>query len=273
MISQYKQQGATLIVVLMLLIIITIIGVVGVRHSMTSLNIATNSQINELLRQSSDSAMLALEDADKLDQLSTASGVLGFISRPENSNKELVFCFDKNKSNSFDISQASMVEFIDSNIADEQQGEGTESNQSNQNGKVNSNRLGKRGFCNPSEAKFYTSQRNAVITQVAIKRSTAGVLEPAFSNYVTGTDFVSAKTQNNERFTIYATSVLPSIGGAKKTDIYACLSTHLNSNIQSLSISVNDTEAMTVSKCLENLGVPYITQVADYSYKVGFVGE
>lgn len=267
MISQYKQQGATLVVVLILLIIITIIGVVGVRHSMTSLNIATNSQINELLRQSSDSAMLSLEDADKLGQLATASGILGFISRPENNNKELVFCFNKKKNNSFDISQASIVEFIDNNLVEE------ENQQTDQKRKVKNNRLGSRGFCDPRKAEFYTSQRNAVITQVAIKRSTAGVLEPAFSNYVTGTDFISAKTQNNERFTIYATSVLPSIGGAKKADIYACLSQHLNSNIQSLNLNLNDKDATTVSQCLEVLGVPYITQVADYSYNVGFVGN
>jgi Tfp pilus assembly protein PilX len=248
--SPMRQHGSTLVVVLIMLVIITIIGVVGVRHSMTSLNIATNSQINELLRQSSDSAMLALEEVSDLEQLSTASGILGFISQPENSNKELVFCFKKNTGIAFNISDASMLEFTGSAVTN-----GT---------------LGNRGFCQPSDAKFYTSQRNAVLTQVAIKRSTAGVLEPAFSNYVTGTDFESAKTQNNQRFTIYATSVLPSVGGATKADIYACLSEHLNSNVQSLTLDTSSKAATTVSKCLENLGVPYITQVADYSYMVGF---
>lgn len=248
--SHLRQQGATLIVVLIMLVIITIIGVVGVKHSMTSLNIATNSQINELLRQSSDSAMLALEEVSDLEQLSTASGILGFISQPENANKELVFCFKKSQGLAFDISQASMVEFTGS--------------------AVRNSTLGQRGFCDPRSANFYTSQRNAVLTQIAVKRSTAGVLEPAFSNYVTGTDFVSAKTQNNERFTIYATSVLPSIGGATKAQVYACLSQHMNSNVQSLNLNLSSDAAITVSKCLENLGVPYITQVADYSYMVGF---
>jgi hypothetical protein len=87
---------------------------------------------------------------------------------------------------------------------------------------------------------------------------------------VTGTDFESARTQNNERFTIYATSVLPSVGGAEKDQIYKCLSKHMNSNVQSLTLELSSDAAKTVSKCLEDLGVPYITQVADYSYMVGF---
>ncbi|WP_407409059.1 PilX N-terminal domain-containing pilus assembly protein [Acinetobacter sp.] len=248
--SRVQQKGSTLVVVLIMLVIITIIGVVGVRHSMTSLNIATNSQINELLRQSSDSAMLALEDVSDLEQLSTANGILGFISQPENLNKELVFCFKKNQGIAFTINQASMLEFTSTGIRN--------------------STLGKRGFCKPKNSLFYTSERNAVLTQVAIRRSTAGVLEPAFSNYVTGTDFVSAKTQNNERFTIYATSVLPSVGGANKDDIENCLSNHFSGSIQSLSLNIDSPAATTVSQCLEKLGVPYITQVADYSYMVGF---
>lgn len=254
-ISSRQQQGSTLVVVLIMLVIITIIGVLGVRQSMTSLHVATNSQINELLRQSSDSAMLALEKSTDLAELATASGILGFISQPENANKELVFCFRKNQGIAFNLSQASMLELRGSTV-------------------LNSG-LGNRGFCQPKQHLFYTSQRNAVITQVAVRRSTAGVLEPAFSNYVVGTDFVSAKTQNNQRFTVYATSVLPSVGGASKEEIYACLSTRFSGATQSamldpLKEDEQNSAASTVSKCLEGLGVPYITQVADYSYMIGF---
>ena len=39
-----NEQGATLIVVLILLVIMTVIGTLAVRNSLTSLNIATNSQ-------------------------------------------------------------------------------------------------------------------------------------------------------------------------------------------------------------------------------------
>lgn len=245
-----SQQGATLIVVLMMLIVITILAVLGIRQSMTSLNIATNSQINELLRQSSDAAILALENVTDLNELSTMTGILGFISQPENQNKELVFCFKKNEGLAFKIHQASLLEFT--GVA------------------VKNSALGARGFCQPTKSSFYISQRNAVLTQVAIKRSSADVLEQAFSNYVTGTDFESSKTQNNQRFTVYVTSVLPAIGRAKKDDIYDCLSKHLNGRVQSLTLNIDSDAAKTVSQCLANLGVPYITQKADYSYMVGF---
>ncbi|MEG1856635.1 MAG: PilX N-terminal domain-containing pilus assembly protein, partial [Acinetobacter sp.] len=46
-ISYRQQRGATLIVVLILLLIITVIGIFAIRTAMTSLNIATNSQISQ----------------------------------------------------------------------------------------------------------------------------------------------------------------------------------------------------------------------------------
>ena len=49
-----QQRGATLIVVLIMLLIITIVGVMAIRIAMTSLNIATNSQIGQLLMQTGD---------------------------------------------------------------------------------------------------------------------------------------------------------------------------------------------------------------------------
>ena len=52
-----KQEGATLIVVLILLVIITMIGTLAIRSSLTTLNIATNSQAQQLLVQNSDSAI------------------------------------------------------------------------------------------------------------------------------------------------------------------------------------------------------------------------
>lgn len=48
------QRGATLIVVLILLLLITILGILAIRTAITSLNIATNSQIGQLLVQTGD---------------------------------------------------------------------------------------------------------------------------------------------------------------------------------------------------------------------------
>lgn len=51
-----KQRGATLIVVLFLLLAIIVLGTLAVRQSLVSLNIATNSQAQQLLLQNSDAA-------------------------------------------------------------------------------------------------------------------------------------------------------------------------------------------------------------------------
>lgn len=247
----HSQKGAALIVVLLLLVVITLIGVMAIRQSLTSLNVATNSQINELLRQSSDAVMLAFETTNQFSQLNSATGILGFIRQPENLNKELVFCFQKGQNLALNISQASLV-------------------QVNTSGQINSLAFGERGFCKPKENKFYTSKRNAVITQVTVKRAPVSNDQP-FSNYVVGTDIVSAKTQNNDRFLIYATSLVPSVGGASKEKIYQCLSRYMSSQS---AISALDDETtkknLTVSTCLEQLGVPFNTQVAEYNYVTGF---
>ena len=53
-----NQNGATLIVVLFLLLTITVLGTLAVRQSVVGLNIATNSQAQQLLTQNSDAAFL-----------------------------------------------------------------------------------------------------------------------------------------------------------------------------------------------------------------------
>lgn len=52
-----NQIGSTLVMVLLLLLMITLIGTFAIRKSMLSLNIATNSQAQQLLMQSSDAVL------------------------------------------------------------------------------------------------------------------------------------------------------------------------------------------------------------------------
>ena len=61
-----QQHGSTLIVVLILLLAITIIGTLAIRQSMVSLNIATNSQAQQLMIQNSDAATFNVEDTNNL---------------------------------------------------------------------------------------------------------------------------------------------------------------------------------------------------------------
>ena len=75
-----NQNGATLIVVLFLLLTITVLGTLAVRQSVVGLNIATNSQAQQLLTQNSDAAFFNVEREDNIIQSLSASGMFGYIS-------------------------------------------------------------------------------------------------------------------------------------------------------------------------------------------------
>ncbi len=57
-----KHKGSTLVIVLIVLILVTLIGAMGVRTGIFGLKLATNSQIQALLLESSNAALLNLED-------------------------------------------------------------------------------------------------------------------------------------------------------------------------------------------------------------------
>ncbi len=59
--NKFKQMGSTLIVVLILLVIISVIGLYAIRHSLFSLKLATNAQVQTMLMQTSDVALSHLE--------------------------------------------------------------------------------------------------------------------------------------------------------------------------------------------------------------------
>lgn len=56
-----KQQGATLIAVLIVLVIISILGVTAMRMSLSTLAVAVNSQVGNLLFTASDTGLVAME--------------------------------------------------------------------------------------------------------------------------------------------------------------------------------------------------------------------
>ena len=75
---QRQQRGATLIVVLIMLLVITIVGVLAIRVAMTSLNIATNSQIGQLLLQTSDTPTNILLNRSSYKNLTSVMSVVDF---------------------------------------------------------------------------------------------------------------------------------------------------------------------------------------------------
>ena len=110
--SPQQQQGAALIVVMILLLAVTIIGTMAVRQGLVSLGVATNSQAQQLLMQNSDAAFFNVEKESNLIQSLSASGMFGYIDGAANKDKELIFCFRGDQTNFFDITKASLMEWV-----------------------------------------------------------------------------------------------------------------------------------------------------------------
>lgn len=269
------QIGATLIVVLLLLVAITIIGSLAVRSSILSLKVSTMSQAQQLLMQNSDAALFKVEDPSQLVKNMALNGMFGYIKGEDNVGKELVFCLKSGNTNFFSLSNASLISWNGSAV----QNDGLSSN----------------GFCKV-DSGFFTSGRNAVITQIAVKASDASDTTP-FQHMQKGTDPESSKKDPAQMYTVFATSIFPSLSPSSVSDseIDTCFKSRFNSipsskqseldiEISSENAKINDpttsaddkaaSEAekirlqlakKTVSECLTALGVPAHTQVARYA--------
>ncbi|MGN5725603.1 PilX N-terminal domain-containing pilus assembly protein [Acinetobacter calcoaceticus] len=234
------QKGSTLIVVLILLLVITVIGTLAVRQSLTSLNIATNSQAQQLLMQSSDSVLYRLGAEGFASASGNPTSLLGYAL--QNQGKEVVFCFRSQTSpaTSFSVANTSTLQW----------------NEENTDITVN----GVSGFCDLSAVNDYASRRKAQMTQVAI------VVNPPLSTptrplqiVTLGSDLESLGKLDNEqtkRIRVYVTSILPNLSDASQTAITNCLK---RPNSQPLSGSNS-----TVSSCLQDLNVPFNTQFQDF---------
>ena len=107
--SYSSQRGATLIVVMIMLLAITVIGTLAIKKGLISLNVATNSQAQQLLMQNSDAAFFNVEREANLIQSLSSSGMFGYINGAVNKDKELVFCFMGEEADFFDINRASLM--------------------------------------------------------------------------------------------------------------------------------------------------------------------
>lgn len=249
-----KQEGATLIVVLILLVIITVIGTLAIRSSLTTLNIATNSQAQQLLVQNSDSAIFNVEDPDLIERNTAYDGLFGLVKSDANKGKELVFCYKGTATEFYDFSRASFMQWVS----------GTAPNNSE---------LGIDGYCKmDSSNNFFTSGRKAVMTQVSIKVNTdASInLDRAFEHMQRGTDAESAKIDKSEKILVTATSIVPSMSTANDTDINNCFSTHMNQVVIPSGVTPATGMNKSVSQCLQDLGVPVNTQIAEYNLTQAF---
>ena len=238
--KQY-QQGSVLIVVLVMLILLTLIGTWAIKGSLTSLNISTNAQAKALLMQNSDSVFYTLEnyakDELKLAEMRTGDGIINFVDSAGNNGKELVFCIRGNRVDNFQGTRHASVIYWDGKT-------------------LKNSDQGKNGYCQVNRLTDFLSGRKAVMTQVAI-RSTA--TEDDWEHLVEGTN-QTEKTDTIPTITITATSILPNLSSASKTEINNCLTNYTS--------FVDDKAAnKTVTDCLGELGVPYSTQDMQYELR------
>ncbi len=252
-----KQTGATLIVVLILLVIITVIGTLAVRSSLTALNIATNSQAQQLLVQNSDSAIFNVENPALLLRNTAFDGLFGQVKSDANKGKELVFCYRGVKAEFYEYNRASFMKWV--------------SGTAPSNGE-----LGTAGYCKVGGSEnFFTSGRQAAMTQVAIKvnlsaESESVGLDQAFQYMQQGTDIDSAKIDKSEKILVMATSIVPALTSASDTDINNCFSKHMNQVVVPNGVTPASGMNRSVSECLQDLGVPVNTQVTEYNLTQAF---
>lgn len=234
------QRGATLIVVLMILLMITIIGTLAIRQSISSLKLVSNHQIQTLLAQNADAALMYFQDPNTQQNLASANGVVGFFKNENNKDAELVFCFSG--TDPFALSKAGY-------------------RLNSQSFNINSSGA---GACTETSAKT-SSGRKQVVTQVYIKRQ----LTPTqpFADLSRGTEVTGAKTENNIRLRVYVVSVMQGLLTAD-----ALFKADNDSDKGCLTKSIDNNGVNEVASCLKkNTEKPiYNIQVAEYRFLSDF---
>ena len=244
-----SQKGATLFIVLIILLFMTVIGALAIRYSIVSLDIATGAQAQQLMFQNSDVAVFSVEDANKLKAELTGSGMFGYIRTANNKGKEIVFCYKGKNENLFTLTNASIMKW--------------ENGASAPNGKE----IGVAGYCNPtSSTNDYTSGRQAVMTQISVQFATTSSSDDVpFGGMPEGTDATSGKVVEAEKVIVHAVSFMPQLSAASKSDIYNCLSKHMNSPEVPAGVVATASASSSVVKCLNDLSVPFIAHISEYN--------
>ena len=83
-----QQKGATLITVLVILIVITLLGTIAVKMGIVGLKIATNSQVNALLLENSDSALFNIENPAEVERQLALDGMFAYFNSAANADDD-----------------------------------------------------------------------------------------------------------------------------------------------------------------------------------------
>lgn len=235
---KYKstQQGATLLVVLFLMLLIMVIGTLAMRNSLTSLNIATNAQAQQLLFQNNDAALFELENPDfnksQFNQAAIFGTFLSSESNLQSKDKILVSCYRGDLERPFNLTSEIII-----------------SEQS-------LNTKGIAGYCT---ATTFSTARSAVISQVYIQhldKKNQNLENPKLedesqvealktTNKGTGLEEVTATLVPLQVGTI---SIMPGFSTASNEQINSCFQNTLKNAVT----------------CFQSLNIPYNVQHAHY---------
>lgn len=240
----HSQSGSTLITVLFILIIITIVGVMATRSGIFGLKLATSSQVIQILNQNTDAAFIPIEDKNKIQSYLLGTNLFGYPKMDSNRNKELIFCYKGKETSFFSLRRASMV-YIDGSS------------------KLDTDDLGVAGYCQYADG-FFSSGRSAAMTQVSIRigNSTSAKPKP-FDGVPEGTDSESGKVDEPKRLIATVISVMPVLSSASADEVNACM--QRVSYVDPAITNISKEDKVTVSECLSGLGIPYTTQISEYS--------
>ena len=104
-----NQSGAVLIVVLFTLILIMIVGAIAIKQSTTDLKVATADQVNKLLFQANDAALMKVEKEDRIlsDRRESMDTLKGYMSSSQREGHEVSFCVRPRSTKLFSILEIS----------------------------------------------------------------------------------------------------------------------------------------------------------------------
>ena len=256
---RHQQQGATLIVVLFLLLLITIVGIMAIRTAITSLNIATNSQIGQLLVQTGDTPTNQFLNVGSYETLMAADLVIG-AARLDTPGKEYIFCYKPTSSQQIAATMdATVLIPPDANAPWDTKAT------------IDSTQTSRNGFCNLEQD--FGSAREAVVTQVAVRIPTdADKSLEAGALLETGGDLsLNSVAQNSKapvtRVRITTTSILPNYASADLATVQQdCIggASSVGYINDALDQGVAGTKGKrTVADCLASYGIPVNVQVQE----------
>ena len=247
-----SQKGATLIVVLFMLVLLTLFGVFAIRTAMTTLNIATNTQVGQFLSQTADTPLNQIYTSD-LSKMVDLSGVVGFALQDskQEPGKEYIFCYKPTSKTKFGASFS---------VA-------TLRPPASKTAKATVASGGAAAFCDLT--KDFGSSREAVVTQVSVKIPNDATDLPPGALLGEGTDIsegtvVSKNVIDQQRIRVTTTSIFPAFAKDIRA-AQACVGVDgTNPGYISDNTGTDTKGFRTIANCLADLGVPVNSQTQEF---------